>query len=105
MEPPHNQTVPVNSVVSFTCTTLTDVLEWEVTVGNSTIKFSLGDQSRQVTLLEHRGIRIESDNKSVLLVNATLKNNGMNIRCLTGQANDFQLSVKSNTAILIVFGE
>ena len=105
MEPPRNQTVPVNSVVSFTCTTLTDVLEWEVTVDNITIAFSLGYQSRQVTLLEQRGIRIESDNKSVLLVNATLKNNGMNIRCLTGQPNDLQLSVKSNTAILIVFGE
>ena len=53
-----------------------------------------------------RGIRatVDSDNDSVLLVNATLENNGTNITCLTGP-DVSRPNVMSTTAILTVFGE
>ena len=51
-----------------------------------------------------QGIRVDSDNDSVLLVNATLENNGTDVTCLTGPDRT-RLNVMSTTAILTVFGE
>ena len=103
MESPLNQTVPVNSVARFTCTTI-NLVVWEVTVdSNVDIRLSLGIVGSRENLLQ-RGITIDSDNKSVLLVNATLENNGTNVRCLTGR-DMLDLPVMSNTATLIVFSE
>ena len=103
MEPPHNQTLPVNSVARFTCTTI-NLVVWEVihVDSNVSIRLSLGIGRREELL--QRGITIDSGNKSVLLVNATLENNWTNVRCLTGR-DVLDLPVMSNTATLIVFGK
>ena len=51
-----------------------------------------------------RGVIVDIENGSVLLVNATLRNNGTRIRCLTG-SDHFHLTSRSRTAVLTVFGE
>ena len=78
---------------------------WEIKPVDSNIstRLTLEISDEEVNLL-HRGIIVDSGNKSVLLVNATLENNGTNVRCLTGK-NLVNLRVMSNTATLIVFGE
>ena len=106
VEPPHNQTLPVNSVARFTCITIDiDIVVWEIKPvdSNFSTMLSLEIPDEGVNLLQ-RGITIDSGNKSVLLVNATLENNKTNVRCLTGK-NLLNLAVMSDTATLIVFGE
>ena len=95
VEHPQNQTVPVNSVVRFTCRT-TSFIVWEI---NET---QLSSDNAEV--FKQRGITVENENESVLLVNATLENNGTSILCRTG-SNRASLSVTSEVAFLIVFGE
>ena len=102
VEPPHNQTLPVNSVARFTCITI-DIVVWEIKPVDSNISTRLSLEIAAVNLLQ-RGIIVDSGNKSVLLVNATLENNETNVRCLTGE-NVLNLRVMSDTATLIVFGE
>ena len=104
MEPPHNQTLPVNSVARFTCITI-DIVVWEIITvdSNFSTKLSLEIPDEGVNLLQ-QGITVYSGNKSVLLANATLENNGTNVRCLTGK-NLLNLHVMSDIATLIVFGE
>ena len=104
MEPPHNQTLPVNSVARFTCITI-DIVVWEIKTVDShfSTRLLLEIPSAGVNLLQ-RGINVDSGNKSVLLVNATLENNETNVRCLTGK-DLLNLRVMSDTATLIVFGE
>ena len=104
VEPPHNQTLPVNSVARFTCITI-DVVVWEIKTvdSNFSTRLSLQVPDEGVNLLQ-RGITVDSGNKSVLLVNATLETNRTNVHCLTGK-NLLNLRVMSNTATLIVFGE
>ena len=93
MEPPDNQTVPVNSVARFICKT-TSFVVWQI---NSS---QLSSDNKEV--FHKRGIR--TDNESVLLVNASLDNDGVKIICLTGM-DPTRLDVKSTVAVLAVFGE
>ena len=93
MEHPQNQTVPVNSVVRFTCRT-TSFVVWEI---NGT---QLSSDNADV--FKQRGITIE--NESVLLVTATLENNGKTVLCRTG-LDRASLNVTSEVAVLTVFGE
>ena len=102
VEPPQNQTLPVNSVARFTCITI-DIVVWEIKPVDSNITTRLSLEIAAVNLLQ-QGIIVDSGNKSVLLVNATLENNETNVRCLTGE-NLLNLRVMSNTSTLIVFGE
>ena len=95
VEHPQNQTVPVNSVVRFTCRT-TSFVVWEI---NGTQLAS--DNAEDIKQL---GITVENENESVLLVNATLRNNRTRILCRTG-SNPASLSVTSEVAVLTVFGE
>ena len=92
---PQNQTVPVNSVVRFTCRTTTFVL-WEISGAQLS--------SDNAEIFKQRGITIENENESVLLVNATLENKGTRILCKTG-LDRASLSVTSKVAVLTVFGE
>ena len=96
--PPQSQTVPVNSVSRFTCRT-TGFVVWQINNG-----WLMSDSPTSVAAFQLRGIRVDSDNDSVLLVNATLENNGTNVVCLTGP-DCTRLNVMSTTAILTVFGE
>ena len=91
---PQNQTVPMNSVARFTCRTTTSFVVWQV--NNAQLSTEMWIEAFQL-----RGIRVDSENGSVLLVNATWRNNGIKIRCLTG----LELNAASETAILTVFGE
>ena len=75
VEHPQNQTVPVNSVVRFTCRT-TSFIVWEIN-GNQL-------SSDNAEVFKQRGITVENENESVLLVNATQENNGTRILCKTG---------------------
>ena len=93
--PPQSQTVPVNSVARFTCRT-TSFVVWQINNGRL-----MSDSPTSVAAFQLRGIRVDSDNDSVLLVNATLKNNGTNVTCLTGPDRT-RLNVISTTAILRV---
>ena len=93
VEPPDNQTVAVNSVAKFICRT-TSFVVWQI---NSV---QLSSDSREA--FHKRGIRTE--NESVLLVNASLDNEGVNIACLTGPDRT-RLDVKSTIAVLAVFGK
>ena len=95
VEYPQNRTVPVNSVVRFTCRT-TSFVVWQI---NGT---QLSSDNAEV--FKQRGITIESENESVLLVNATLENNGTRILCRTG-LNPTRLNETSEVAFLTVFGE
>ena len=91
---PQNQTVPVNSVVRFTCRT-TGFLVWQID------NVQLFSNNPAAANIHSRGIRVDSENQSVLLANATLRNNQTRILCLTGP----ELNVTSKIALLIVFGE
>lgn len=93
VEPPDNQTVPVNSVAKFICKT-TSFVVWQINSGQ------LSSDNKED--FHMRGIRTE--NESVLLVNASLDNDGVNITCLTGPDRT-RLDLKSTTAVLAVFGE
>ena len=95
VEHPQDQTVPVNSVVRFTCRT-TSFVVWEIN-GVSLSSDNAEDFKRF-------GIRIENGNESVLLVNATLTSNGIRILCRTG-LDRTRLDVTSEVAVLTVFGE
>ena len=95
MEPPQNQTVPVNSVVRFTCRTTSFVL-WNINGAQLS--------SDNIGVFKQRGITIENENESVLLVNATQVNNGTRILCITG-LDRTRLDVTSEAAVLTVFGE
>ena len=97
VEHPQNQTVPVNSVVRFTCRT-TNYVVWQI----GEIQLS----SDNAEVIKQRGIRVEYDqeNEPVLLVNATLRNNGTRILCRTG-LDHTSLNVTSEMAVLTVFGE
>ena len=88
-------TVPVNSVARFTCRT-TSFVVWEID------RAQLSSDSAED--FKQRGITVENENHSVLLVNATLENNGKTILCRTG-LNRASLSVTSEVAVLTVFGE
>ena len=96
LEPSQNQTVPVNSVARYACRT-TDVVVWRI---NSTQLAS--DEIIQV--FRNRSVQVDIENVSVLLVNATLRNNGTRISCLTGPSR-FDLGPSSATSTLTVFGE
>ena len=93
VEPPDNQTVSVNSVAKFICKT-TSFVVWQINSGQ------LSSDNKED--FHMRGIRTE--NESVLLVNASLDNDGVSITCLTGPDRT-RLDVKSTTAVLAVFGE
>ena len=90
-----NQTVPVNSVARFTCRT-TSFVVWEINGAQLS--------SDNAEVFKQRGITIENENESVLLVNATLRNNGTRILCKTG-LDRASLNVTSEVAVLTVFGE
>ena len=92
-----NQTVPVNSVARFTCRT-TSFVVWEINGAQLS--------SDNAEVFKQRGITVEYDqeNESVLLVNATLRNNGTRILCRTG-LDHTSLNVTSEMAVLTVFGE
>ena len=90
--PPQNQTVPVNSVARFTCRT-TSFVVWQVNNAQLLSMF--------IETFRLRGITLDGENGSVLLVNATLRNNGAKIFCITGS----ELHVTSKIAIMTVFGE
>ena len=94
MVSPQNQTVPVNSVVRFTCRT-TGLLVWQID------NVQLFSSNPAAANIHSRGIRVDGENQSVLLANATLRNNQTRILCLTGP----ELNVTSKIALLIVFGE
>ena len=96
--PPQSQTVPVSSVAKFTCRTTAFVV-WQIDSGRL-----MSDSPTSVAAFQMRGIGVDSDNGSVLLVNATLENNGTNITCRTGP-DVSRPNVMSTTAILTVFGE
>ena len=95
VEPPQNQTVPVNSVARFTCRT-TSFVVWEIDGAQ------LSSDSAEV--FKRFGITVENENQSVLLVNATLENNRKTILCQIG-LNRASLNVTSEVAVLTVFGE
>ena len=93
VEPPDNQTLPVNSVARFICKT-TSFVVWQID------GVQLSSDNKEA--FHKRGIRTE--NESVLLVNASLDKDGVIIICLTG-LDRTMLDVKSTMAILAVFGE
>ena len=93
VESPDNQTLPVNSVARFICKT-TSFVVWQI----DGVRLSSDNKEA----FHKRGIRTE--NESVLLVNASLDNDGVNIICLTG-LDRTMLDVKSTIATLAVFGE
>lgn len=94
VESPKNQTVPVNSVVRFTCIT-TGFLVWQID------NVQLFPNNPAAANIHSRGIRVDSENQSVLLANATWRNNETRVFCLTGP----ELNVTSEIALLIVFCE
>ena len=95
VEHPQNRTVPVNSVVRFTCRT-TSFIVWEINGAQLS--------SDNAEFFKQQGIRIENESESVLLVNATQENNGTSILCRTG-SNPARAYVISEAAVLTVFGE
>ena len=95
LEHPQNQTVPVNSVARFTCTTTNFVL-WQID------ETQLSSDSAED--FKELGFTVDSENESVLLVNATQKNNGTKILCRTGLSRAMT-DVTSEVAVLTVFGE
>ena len=97
VEFPHDQTVPVNSVARFTCRSAGSVV-WQIDNGQLT-----PDSPSAVDAFAMRGIRIDNENVSVLLVNASLMNNRTSILCRAGP--DPSSLTESRTAVLTVFGE
>ena len=101
MEPPRNQTVPVNSVAQFTCITI-GLVAWKIDGISS--ELSLQDANATINLFRKEGFTVVNDNKSVLLVNTTIRNYRTSIRCQTGP-NRVNLNMTSEVAVLRVFGE
>ena len=97
VEFPRDQTVPLNSVARFTCRTAHSVT-WQI--GNG---YLFLDSPSSVNAFAMQGIRVESGNVSVLLVNASLSKNRTSILCRAGP-NPGNLT-ESRTAVLTVFGE
>ena len=97
VEFPRDQTVPVNSVARFTCRTAHSVM-WQI--GNG---YLFPDSLSSVNDLAMQGIRVESGNVSVLLVNASLSKNRTSILCRAGP--NLGNLTESRTAVLTVFGE
>ena len=89
-----NQTAPLNSVAKFTCRTASLVV-WQID------NLQLSSDSKEYYHM--RGIRVDSANQSVLLVDATLENNEARIFCVAGPNRSS--ATPSRTAVLIVFGE
>ena len=85
----------MNSVVRFTCRTTTFVV-WQINGAQLS-----SDSAEDFKKL---GITVENENQSVLLVNATLENNGKTILCRTGSSRA-RPNVTSEVAVLTVFGE
>ena len=96
LEPPQNQTVPVNSVARYACRT-TGVVVWQI---NNTQLSS----NELIQGFRNRSVIVDIVNDSVLLVNATLRNNGTRISCQTGP-DRYNLRPSSTTSVLTVFGE
>ena len=101
MEPPHNQTVPVNSVARFTCIT-TGLVAWKIDGISS--ELSVQDAAETINLFHTKGFTVINNNKSVLLVNTTIRNYTASIHCHTGP-NRIELDETSEVAVLTVFGE
>ena len=97
VEFPHDQTVPLNSVARFTCRTARSVV-WQI--GNGQL---FPDSPSAVDAFAMQGIRVDNENVSVLLVNASLSNNRTSILCRAGP--DPRHLNESRTAVLTVFGE
>ena len=95
LEPSQNQTLPMNSVARYACRT-TSVVVWQI--NNTQLS-----TDEIIQHLRNRNVVVDLENESVLLVNATLSNNGTRISCLTGP-NRFDLR-SSSTSVLTVFGE
>ena len=102
VEPPHDQTVPVNSVAKFTCRT-TGLVVWIIDGAVSSL-LSLRDGNETVNLFRMEGFTLDSENKSVLLVNATIRNNKTSIRCRTGP-NRITAHETSEEVVFTVFGK
>ena len=96
LEPSQNQTLPVNLVARYACRT-TSVVVWQI---NNTQLLS----DEIIQNFRNRNVIVDIENQSVLLVNATFRNNGTRISCLTGPSH-FDLRSSSATSVLTVFGE
>ena len=96
MEHPQNRTVPVNSVVRFICRTTNQLVVWEI----DAIQFS----SDTDEVFKQLGFTVDSENESVLLVNATRENNRTKILCRTGSSRA-RANVTSDVAVLTVYGK
>ena len=97
VEFPCDQTVPLNSVARFTCRTAHSVV-WQIDNGHL-----FPDSPSAVDAFAMQGIRVDIENVSVLLVNASLSKNRTSILCRAGP-NPSDLN-ESRTAVLTVFGE
>ena len=102
MEPPHDQTVPVNSVAKFTCRT-TGIVVWIID-GAVRSTLSLVDPNETVNHFRMEGFTLDSEKKSVLLVNATIRNNKTSICCQTGP-NRITPNETSEEVVFTVFGK
>ena len=100
LEPPHNQTVPVNSVAIFICKTI-GLVSWNIE--GFTYELSL-EAPTIIDLFRVQGFTLDRKNKSLLLVNTTLINRRTSIHCKTGQSL-IALNETSEVAVLTVFGE
>ena len=97
VEFPRDQTVPLNTLARFTCRTAHSVV-WQI--DNA---YLFPDSPSSVNDHAIQGIRVDNENVSVLLVNASLSNNRTSILCRAGP-NPGNLT-ESRTAVLTVFGE
>ena len=91
----------MNSVARFTCVT-TGLVAW--TIDGISSELSLQDAVETINLFRTQGFTVLSNNKSVLLVNTTIRNYRASIRCQTGP-NRLTLNDTSEVAVLTVFGE
>ena len=96
METPRNQTVPVNSTARFTCRPA-GLVVWQIY--NTQLS-----SDEIINLFQPMQIRVVGENGSVLLVNATVDNNGTRIQCLTGRSI-IALDPIGTAAFVIAFGE
>ena len=97
VEFPRDQTVPLNSVARFTCRTAHSVV-WQIDNGQL-----FPDSPSTVDAFAMQGIRVDIENVSVLLVNASLSKNRTSILCQAGP--NLSDLTDSRTAVLTVFGE
>ena len=100
LEPPLNRTVPVNSIVIYICKTI-GLVGWNIDGFTSVLSL---EAPATIDLFREQGFTLDSNNKSVLLVNTTLRNRRTIIRCQTGQ-NLIALNETSEVAVFTVFGE